>query len=258
MSEDTTALSTEVSQFAAYAGEGFENVDSECVSLPFFNILQKMSPQCDADHSLAVDGAKAGMFYNSVTNALYDGDEGVLVVPCYFRRVLMEYAQQEQGGGFRGAHEPGTIKATERNEKGQPILKNGNLLVDTHTHFLLVLESDDDLSRVIFSLRSTQLRKSRQWIAQMQQLKEKLPDGKRFVLPPYAHIYRLQTVGESNDRGSWRGIRITNERKLDLTQLNDRIIFDEARGFRELVKSDTSIAVSPDGTDTTENDDIPF
>ena len=65
-----------VIDFAADAGMGLENMTSQDMAIPFFNVLQKLSPQCDT-----VEGAKAGMIFNTVTEQSY---KEIIVMFCIF------------------------------------------------------------------------------------------------------------------------------------------------------------------------------
>ncbi len=54
-----------------YAGQGFENTTSQDLPTPFLNVLQSNSPQIDEDDERYVEGAKAGMFYNTAAGELF-------------------------------------------------------------------------------------------------------------------------------------------------------------------------------------------
>ena len=85
-------------------GGGFENADSDSFSVPFIKVLQKLSPVVDEDHEDHIDGAKAGMFYNTVTNELFP--DGLTVIPCHYARVFIEWVPRESGGGIVNVFEP--------------------------------------------------------------------------------------------------------------------------------------------------------
>ena len=65
-----------------FADQGFENIDSKSLQLPFLKILGQLSPQVTAGDSKYIDAAKPGMIYNTVTDKLYDGNKGILVIPA--------------------------------------------------------------------------------------------------------------------------------------------------------------------------------
>lgn len=96
--------------FGDFAGVGMENVGSEDVAIPFLGIIQSGSPQVDPDHAKysekCIEGAKAGQFYNTVTNELFANPDEVYFVPCCKEHKYVEWVPYDQGGGFVGVHEP--------------------------------------------------------------------------------------------------------------------------------------------------------
>ena len=83
-------------------------------------------------------------------------------------------------------------------------------------------------------MSSTQLKKARRWNTQMQALKERGKNG-LFILPMMAHIWKLTTVPESNDKGSWFGWHQVVDRKLDLSNGEDQALFEEGVAFSKSV-----------------------
>ena len=77
--------------FEADAQVGFDNMDQQDLALPFIRVLGQLSPQINERDSKYIEGAKAGMIYNSVTNKLYDGVKGINVIPCYYKREYIEW-----------------------------------------------------------------------------------------------------------------------------------------------------------------------
>src|SRR5690606_32458036 len=76
---------------------------------PFLMTLQKGSPQVDEASGVAIEGAKAGMFFDNVTGQMYDGKAGVQIVPCAYRRVFIRWGSEASGEGFKGELEPETV-----------------------------------------------------------------------------------------------------------------------------------------------------
>jgi hypothetical protein len=189
--------------FGEYAGLGYEEATQEAYAIPFLTILQTNSPQCDSDAAEYVKGAKAGDFYNTATKELYDGKEGVKVIQCYWQQKFCEWAPREQGGGFRGAHEVGTITTADlkRNESGKVLLPNGNYLSDTRYHFLL-LTIPDGTRTVVLGLASTQVKVSKNWMTNQKMIKTL--EGKN--PPSFGMMYHLTTKTVSNDKGSWKSL----------------------------------------------------
>jgi hypothetical protein len=51
-----------------FADEGFDNVDSNSLALPFLKVLGQLSPQVTQGDSQFIAEARPGMIYNTVTN----------------------------------------------------------------------------------------------------------------------------------------------------------------------------------------------
>ena len=61
--------------FVKDSGMGLENIDKEDLALPFLKLLQAGSFETKKKHAKYVEGAEPGMFYNTVTKKLYDGEK---------------------------------------------------------------------------------------------------------------------------------------------------------------------------------------
>lgn len=216
--------------FTEDAGAGFEEAGASAYAIPFLQILQSGSPQCKKSDGAYIKGAEEGMFYNTVTQELYPGDEGIIVVPCHYTQRFIEWQPRETGGGFVGEHLPHEAPVTEKDDKGRDMLRNGNVLVDTRNHYLLILGADGTVSPALATFTSTQVKKSKQWMSKMQGIKMMVGGGLQ-PAPMASRKYKLTTVPESNDKGSWFGY------KIELVGLvEDAAIYQEAKNFREAVR----------------------
>lgn len=220
----------------AYAEDskaGFENADAQSFAIPFLQILQSMSPQCKKSEGAYIKGAEEGMFFNTVTQEIDSGEDGLFVIPCYYKRSFIEWAPRESGGGFKGEYPPtDPIVATAvRGDKGD-VLPNGNLLVDTRTHYVLILKPDGSFQPAVISMASTQVKKSRQWMSKMEGIKFKNSAGQLYTAPMYSHVYKLTTVPEKNDQGSWFGW------KIEIAHLQeDPMLLAAAREFKRQISA---------------------
>lgn len=186
--------------FGADAGQGFENAGREAFAIPFLAILQSGSPQCKRSESAYIKGAEEGMWYNTASQEVYNGDEGIRVIPANFNQTFVEWGLREKGGGFIMEHDYITgsamKKSTHRDDKGRDILSNGNALNDHRNHYLLY-EADGIWQPILMSLTSTGIKFSRNWMLQMQRLSQ------QHRAPTFGLIFRLTTVAQSNDKGTW-------------------------------------------------------
>ena len=66
------------------------------LALPFLKLLQSGSDETKKKHAKYVEGAEAGMFYNTVTKKLYDGEKGIEVIPVFYKMTYPEWAPFEK------------------------------------------------------------------------------------------------------------------------------------------------------------------
>ena len=99
-------------------------------------------------------------------------------------------------------------------------------------------------------MKATQLKKSRKWNSMMLNLKLNGKNG-LFTPPSYSHYYRLKTVKEGNDKGSWYGWEVSRESQLDNANL-----YAVAKGFAESVtKGERKVKYEEDSST---GDKVPF
>ena len=89
----TEVAAFDFAQLQKDAGKGNENVGKDDLALPFIKILSGVDPMMDK-----LDGKK-GDIYNSVTEALYSGKEGIVIVPVAYQREFLRWAPRGQGSG---------------------------------------------------------------------------------------------------------------------------------------------------------------
>lgn len=198
------------------AGAGLEDTDSDSYAIPFLRVIQKTSPQMDETSSEFIEAARAGMLYNTVTKRLYDGKTGVEILPVYFQRRFLRWAPRGSDQSFKGEYFPEKIDqmivANEIKEldnryyepqgDGSIDPKKCDIFSDTRTHFVMVREEDGSLSQAVMALASTQIKKSKNLLSVLRgaRIGGRLP-------PTWMNIIKLTTVPESNDQGSWHGVR---------------------------------------------------
>lgn len=237
---------------------GFENADKESYSIPFLTILQTNSPQCDEDDGAYVKGAKAGSFFNTATQEVYSGKDGVLIIPCYYNRSFVEWVPRDEGGGFRGQHSPESIELTklERDDSGKFVLTNGNHLADTRYHFCMLL-TDEGPRPVVISMTSTQIKASKNWMTAMRDRRARHPETNALVpVPMMANIWHMISVTQSNDKGNWKGFKIEFDHMIEIPGEQD--LFLMAKEFHHQVATGQAKAEEPAPVKTSSDGDDVF
>jgi hypothetical protein len=121
------------------AGAGTSQLGMDDVAVPYLYVLQALSPQANPDSEAYIEGAKAGMFYNNVTNEIFDGREvGLEVIPCAYERKLVEWVHRDDGGGYVQDHsvESNILSQCKPDANGKPRLPNGHMIVETAYHYV--------------------------------------------------------------------------------------------------------------------------
>lgn len=247
------AVSTDVKlPFEADAGQGMEGATAESFAIPFLSVLQSNSPQVDEASGAALEGARAGMFYENVTGKLISGkaDAGVLVVPCAYRRVFLRWGPRGgENAGFKGELTPEEVAGMR--QAGKIVEVDGRLyfpeddgtirrakdgtvqcdrVSDTRNHYILLLDEEDgSWQQALLSLTSTQIKKSKTLMAALASVKMKGASG-LFTPPTYANVVRCNTIAESNDKGNWFGIRMEITGSVDREE-----VYKAAKAFRDSV-----------------------
>ncbi len=198
-----------------FAGGGMQEMKAEDMSIPFLRILAQLSPQVNKRDGAYVQGAEAGDIYHTVENRAFKGDEGVTVVPCYLSHRYVEWKPREKGGGYVATYHPEDpiVKTTRRDERGNEVLPNGNMLVNTYQYFVLLITSDGP-QRCMIAMSASQITRAKKWNTTMQAQTARGSKG-LFTLPMYTFTYKLKTTQQQNDKGSWYGWDITKEDQVD-------------------------------------------
>ena len=232
--EKTTALVVADMDFAADAGAGMENAGQESFAIPFLSLLQKGSPQVDEASGAALEGARAGMFFENVTGRLFSGKDGVIIVPCSYRREFLRWGARANGGGLRGVYSPEEV--AEMRTKGQVVEMDGRLYApeqdksinpeksdrfnDTRNHYVLIIDQETGAwSEALLSLTSTQIKKSKMLMSALASVKLKNGAGQLYTPPTFANFVRVTSVGESNDKGTWFGVKFELAGQVDRSEV---------------------------------------
>jgi hypothetical protein len=233
--------------FDAQGASGFENIHPEDVSIPFIKVLQALSPQTRG--ATKIPGAAEGDFFNTVTEHVYKGT--IKLIPCVYQKAFVEWVPREQGGGFvKQYFDSSILSQTKKNEKNMDILPNGNTVVTTAYHYCLLVKEDNSFERVVLSLTSTQLKKSRRWISQMMTIQ--IAVGNKKITPPmYSHVYEFTTKEESNDFGSWYGFNIGSCKMIE-----DKDLYLEAKRFYNDITAGIVKTVEPPEHETIAKPDV--
>jgi hypothetical protein len=239
----TTALTTNVdtSMMMADANIGREKMSVADMALPYFSLLQALSPQVKKSSPNRIDGAEEGDFFNTVTTELFSGEEGLTLLPCAFQKAYVEWTPRDSGGGFVASHEDDRIlQVCERNEIGMDVRKdNGNLIVLTFYYYVMVLRPNGGHEFGIISMTRTGLKKARKWNSMLSSLQVQGPSG-MFNPPMFAQVYHVTSIAESNNKGDFYNWNVQFKELV-----NSPEVYAVAKKFAESVRSGSVKAAPP-------------
>lgn len=241
LTESSAALPDNI-DFGTDAGGGMEEADRDSFAIPFLRVLQKGSPQCDeANPAEYMAEARAGMLYNTVTRELY---REVVVLPCAYQRRFIHWGARGSGdSGFKGEYLPSQAREMEIEGRvtlhenrllfpgpnGELSVKDCAQLSDSRNHYVVVLREDGSATTALITLSSTQIKKSKQLMSLLNELKIKA--GDKLVTPPtWLSRIKVTTVPESNDEGSWSGIKFEHD-----GYVQDSDLYAMGKSFRNAV-----------------------
>jgi len=239
--------------FEEDANTGLDNMSQDDMALPFLRILAQLSPQVNKRDAQYVEGAEAGMIFNTVTKKVYDGEKGLNIIPCYYKREYIEWTDRGEGSSAPVAihsKDSSIISEAKRDASWKDRLPNGNYLENTASYFVLT----EDMQTALISMKSTQLKVSRNWNSMMNSITLTGKSG-LFTPPSYSHVYNLKSVQQSNDKGTWFGWSIDK-----VGPVSDTNIYQAAKSFAESVsKGDVKAKHNEEGKASKERDEaVPF
>ena len=217
--------------FVSDSGMGLENVDKQDLALPFLKLLQSGSDETKKKHAKYVEGAEAGMFYNTVTKKLYNGEKGIEVIPVFYKMTYPEWApfEKREGRPIHNDRGPGVMSKVTQNDRNKDMLDNGNEIIKTANHFVVI--NGERPEKALMTMKSTQLKVSRQWNSLMENEFENDPNtGKSLQAPTFSRIYKLNSV-ENSGSFTWHGYNVSMIRKVD-----DAGLYQMARDFYNSLK----------------------
>ena len=180
--------------------QGFEDLTTDTMAIPFVRLLQTLSPQVDEDSSDYIEGAKPGMFFNTVTNELYGKEIEVVVIK--FEHIYIEWKPER--GGLVGYHSPEHAEEIAADKTfGNWKTASGNQLQENFVYYVLIAGHEQE-GVMILSMSSSALKEARKWNRRMRN--HVMPNGKKAL--PYYLVWKLTSEKRSNDKGSWYGFDI--------------------------------------------------
>lgn len=194
---------------------GNENLTATDLQIPQIKLLQKLSPEIDS-----IEGAKEGLFFNTLDNTLH---EDLLVVPChYITQYSVFYDRNKGGGGAPVGTFPSKVEAIRFLDDNN-LDKDDHEIVETGRHVLIILdENGDKQSEALFFMGGTMFQRSKRWNSYIQ-----AKGG-----PRMAGVWRITCVPAENKLGQkWKSV------EFDFVGWADPPLFEQAKALFESIQA---------------------
>jgi len=181
------------------AGKGYDNVTSEDYQIPFLKILQTLSSCCDEEDETYIEGAKPGLFMNSLNSRIY-GDS-INIIPFYFDKTWLEWKPNR--GGLVGQHKPKSIKI-DTTDFSNWTTESGNVITEHHNFYCVLPDYPED-GVLILSLSSSGIKHAKFWQSMISNVKLNIK-GELKQAPFYSSIWNISISKVKGDKGTYFAI----------------------------------------------------
>lgn len=186
---------------------GFEEINMDTMSIPFIKIVQDISPQLKKSKPEFIPEAQAGMFFNSVSERLYDSP--IKIVIGKFERYYIEWKANR--GPFVATHSVEAIEGKRMQELARDENyrlydpKTGNTFADTYIYYVVLPDFMEE-GVCIISMTSSAIKEAKKL---NRNLTSTMIPGTTKKALPYFMVWNVAVVEMSSDKGDWYSIKFT-------------------------------------------------
>jgi hypothetical protein len=219
---------------------GFEQMTFNTQAIPFIRLLQDISPQLKP--SKYIEGAEAGMFFNTVTKQLYAAPLRVIVGK--FDRLYLEWHASTRGK-LIATHDPAYVEMNPhkfaRDNKG--VLRNletSGVVQETYTYYVVLPDFVEE-GICIITLSSTNLKEGKRLNRNLTH--SVIPNTNKKALP-YFMVWSVDSIPASNEKGDWLAIRFSFDSFITPALLEN--VVEERKSIPNKTVDYTALEYTPD------------
>ncbi len=228
VSDGQTQLPDTLPDLSEFSGAGQVN-DVKFLAIPFLSLIGIQSSYTLEGTDKYIDGARPGMFVESLNRFLWDAKPGVTVVPVLCKVVVSKIDGSKPKSRSRigkyGQVEGEAIKAECRQDGFKFYNEDGDYYEDELEYYVLILDGKD-IYQACVSMHGTRIKKAKNWNSLIAQKKI---DGGR-PAPIFAAKYQLTSVLEQKDDVKWYNYDIA-----DAGLITDPVLLRTAIAFHKVV-----------------------
>ena len=158
------------------------------------------------------------MFINSATRQIYSGEDGIVVIPVLFRHRYQAW-KPNNGGIAYDMGQDSTLydslpESQEEKSKGKRFDQHGNEVVNSMEYIVLIIDPKTGVfEQAVIPFSGVFAKKAKRW-NNLIRGKVELHKGKAVRPAIFFYAYKITTVPETNDRGSWYSHNVENFAKV--------------------------------------------
>ena len=258
--------------YGDYANDGFDNVTADDLSIPFLTVMQSNSPEVKpaAKGGLGLD---VGQLFNTVTQDVYSGEDGVGLIPAITRHEWVEWGSRDSDEGFVARYEcddPLILDAKATQKFGEYKHGNNNLVETYYIYGILYdVENQESLGAAVISFSKTKIKRYKRLMSALRGFQLSVPgengQSRRITPPLYAHSLVVCSCDDKNNKGEFQNFNIVpanGDLRNSLIPADDPR-FQEASMLKKSVetgeaKAAYSSAASSEGVPVDENGEPAF
>lgn len=246
-----TALAVPDTDPFADAGKGTENVRTQDLIIPRLTLLHEMSRATKKSRPEYIKGAAGGMFCVASLQKLFDGEEGIYVIPITYQRRLIEWTPIEAGGGLVRMDVP--EEETENMERKNPgvfLTDNDTEVVITPEYYALIVDDENGTALpVVMSLTGKKAAASKRWNTLIMSQRRVNPrTGEEVQMPFWFNCYHMVAVAGSNEQGDFYVPNFTVHSET-LAMEHGEQFYRRAKEFYAAIQSGIAKAADMDDND---------
>lgn len=200
--ETNSAIVVAGDQLPAHAqngtGAGNENVGASDMLIPRLKLLQDLSPQLKKSKPEYIEGAQAGMIFNTVTKSLCTE---LIAVNLYYDHEYVLFRNRDFGGGFHGAFKTQdaafaeAVKLAGNEENARTMFD----ITESGRHTIGVIDPETgEIQPAVMEFTSTKLRVSAAWNTDIAS-----SGGDRF-----SSAWKVSVVEQTNHKGTFYNLDV--------------------------------------------------
>jgi hypothetical protein len=205
----TSGTELQIPSFLPKGGPtGFENMDNDCISIPFLRLAQSNTPQV-SDPDQRISGLEPGMYFNPSTGRVYGSDPSFIILG-FFRSWNVwfgnppdaKFVKTMTPEAFESQARPRIKDAVTPEGKTVQMDPEGNRYQDTRNFFVLSADHPED-GILLYPMTSTGIPASKKWLAKASAIRVKDENGIPGPVHMWSRIWKIKVNFEKSKKGNY-------------------------------------------------------